>query len=208
MDIARRDRGTPLAAPSLASVLLLGLATAACGPVARAAETTKLDCGVNALFVLLKLEGRPVTLDRLESALPPRHRDGYSMAELSKAAASLGLTLEGVRFAKGDRALDRPAIAFIKDAKGGHFTVLRPVGTTGTMVQVIDPPHVPWITDYDRLFASRPWTGRILLARDPWPVRYALPLSIAAAYVPVVTFSVWRHKRSSRPIVPDVSLTA
>ena len=77
-------------------------------------------------YVLLRLEGRSVTIDRLESVLPPRHRDGYSMAELSKAAASLGLTLEGVRFAKGDRALDRPAIAFVKDAKGGHFTVLRP----------------------------------------------------------------------------------
>jgi hypothetical protein len=135
-------------------------------------ETTKLDCGVNALFVLLRLEGRPVTLDHLESALPPRHTDGYSMAELSTAAGSLGLDLEGVRFTKGDKALNRPAIAFLKDATGGHFAVLRPVGVTGTMVQVIDPPHAPWIADYDRLFAAQPWMGRILIPSDPWLSRH------------------------------------
>jgi hypothetical protein len=76
------------------------------------------------------------------------------------------------------------------------------------MVQVIDPPHVPWITDYDRLFASRPWTGRILLPRDPWPVRYAVPLSIAVACIPIVTFSFRQRKRSSTASVPDVAATA
>ena len=77
-------------------------------------ETTNLDCGVNALFILLRLEGRPVTLDRLGSALPPRYPDGYSMAELASAAGSLGLDVEGVRFASGDTVLTRPAIAFLK----------------------------------------------------------------------------------------------
>ena len=126
-------------------------------------EKTSFDCGVNALYVILRLESRPVTIDRLLSALPARHPDGYSMAELSAASRSLGLSLEGVRFVKGDKALDRPAIAFFKDEKGGHFAVLRPVGTTGTMVQVIDPPSAPWIADYDRVLASKPWTGRILI---------------------------------------------
>jgi hypothetical protein len=159
---------------------------------------TKLDCGVNALFILLQVEGRPVTLDRLEAALPPQHPDGYSMAELADAARSLGLRVEGVRFVKGDRALDRAAIAFIKDSKGGHFLVLRPVGTTSTMVQVIDPPHAPQITDYDRLFESRVWTGRILLPRDPWPVRHALPLVLASLCVPLVSLAVWQQRRSSQ----------
>lgn len=168
---------------------------------------TKFDCGVNALFILLQLEGRPVDLDRVESALPRRHPDGYSMEELLAAGRSMGLSLEGVRFAKGDAALDRPAIAFVKDARGGHFTVLRPVGTTGTMVQVIDPPHVPWITDYDRLFESRTWTGRILIPRDPWHVRYSVPLALAGLGIPLVSLSVWRHRRSSRPSPSDAPQT-
>ena len=157
-------------------------------------ETTKLDCGVNALFVLLRLEGRPVTLDRLTAVLPARHPEGYSMAELSQASRVLGLDLEGVRFTKGDKALKRPAIAFLKDVKGGHFTVLRPVGTTGTMVQVIDPPHAPWIADYDRVFATKPWTGRILSPRASWWVRHAALLSAVA--VCAVLLTVLRRGRA------------
>ena len=85
-------------------IVLLGVECERQAPRVRS-ETTKLDCGVNALFVLLRLEGRPVTLERLESVLPPRHPEGYSMAELARRRSPLGLGLEGVRFDKGDRAL-------------------------------------------------------------------------------------------------------
>jgi ABC-type bacteriocin/lantibiotic exporter with double-glycine peptidase domain len=150
-------------------------------------ETTKLDCGVNALFVLFRLEGRPVTLDLLESALPRRHPDGYSMAQLAAAARSLGLVLDGVRLAKLDKPLTRPAIAFLKDGKAGHFAVLRPVGTTGTMVQVIDPPSAPWIADYDRLLSAKAWTGRVLVVREASTIRNALPLlSLVTALILLV----------------------
>lgn len=146
-------------------------------------KTTQLDCGVNAFFILLRIEGRPVTLDRMNAVLPPRRVDGYSIAELKAAARSLGLDLDGVRFTKGDEALKRPAIAFFHDAKGGHFAVLRPVGTTGTMVQVIDPPSAPWIADYDRLFAMKPWTGRILTPSDSLSLRQAILVVMGAAGV-------------------------
>ncbi|MGC8644430.1 MAG: cysteine peptidase family C39 domain-containing protein, partial [Isosphaeraceae bacterium] len=134
----------------------------------RSSKRRQSSIAVNALFVLLYLEGRSIPFDRLESALPPHRPDGYSMAELSTAARSLGLPLDGVKLVKGDKPLDRPAIAFFQNARGGHFAVLRPVGTTGTMVQVIDPPHVPLITDYDRILGSKGWTGRILLPSPPW----------------------------------------
>jgi hypothetical protein len=166
-------------------------------PVLTAALTgrdarTKLDCGVTALFILLRLEGRSITLERVESALPPRHPAGYSMAELSAAAGSLGLPLEGVRLSQADKPLDRPAIAFVSGAAGGHFAVLRPVGTTGTMVQVIDPPRAPWIADYARVFAASTWTGRVLVPADPWLVRNAGALSASAAVVVLVAVGVWR----------------
>lgn len=192
----------------------MALAGTACGLIAallvvdsRAArpETNQgADCGLNALFVLLRFEGRPVSLARLGSALPSPVPGGYSMAELSEAARSLGLELEGVRFTKGDKPIDRPAIALVRDGRGGHFVVLRPVGTTGTMVQVIAPPRVPWITDYDRLVASRPWTGLILLPRDPWLLRYALPLLFAGLGIPLVSLSVWWWGHSPGPTRPDL----
>ena len=65
--------------------------------------------------------GQPVTFDRVERAFPARHPNGFSMAELAAASRTLGLRLEGVRFAKGDKVLDRPAIAFLSDAKGRAF---------------------------------------------------------------------------------------
>lgn len=174
---------------------LIGVASLV--PFGRAAaqkEKTTLDCGVNALFILLHLEGRPIPYDRLEAVLPPHCPAGYSMAELSSAARSLGLPLDGVKFVKGDKPLDRPAIAFLKDAKGGHFIILRPVGTTGTMVQVIDPTHVPLITDYDRILGSSGWTGRILLPSTPWYKRRAtLPAAAGACLLFVaLAFTRWR----------------
>jgi len=104
-----------------------------------------------------------------------------AMAELATAARSLGLQLDGNRLVKGDTSLDRPAIVFLKDARGGHFAVLRPVGNTGTMVQVIDPPHVPWIADYDQIVSGKTWTGRILVRRDAWIVRNMIPVLMAVA---------------------------
>jgi Peptidase C39 family len=188
---------SPLASHALRLIVILSLAHPACASASQQDEHIRLDCGVNALYILLNLEGRAVALERLVSALPPRRPDGYSMAELAAASQSLGLHLDGVRFAKGDEALDRPAIAFFKDARGGHFAVLRPVGTTGTMAQVIDPPHVPWITDYDRLLVTRPWMGRILLPREPWTRRYALPLILAGAAIMVASVAL-RRRDSSR----------
>jgi predicted double-glycine peptidase len=167
--------------PCLVALFTLAATAGAAGPE----QATELDCGVNALFVLLRLEQRTVTLDRLRSALPARHPDGYSMAELASAARSLGLDLDGVRFAKGDKALTRPAIVFLKEPRGGHFAVLRPVGTTGTMVQVIDPASAPWIADYDHVFSSNPWTGQILVPRDGWIVRN---IPILAGIVGLILF--------------------
>ena len=93
------------------------------------------------LYILWGIENRSISLDKIEKALPPKHPEGYSMAELKSASEALGMPLEGVRFGTGDPPLDRPVIAYFKDAKEGHFAVLRPVGTTGTMVQFLDPPQ-------------------------------------------------------------------
>ncbi|MGO9471236.1 MAG: cysteine peptidase family C39 domain-containing protein [Isosphaeraceae bacterium] len=177
----------------LGVVGLLGLAVSLRG-AERGEEVTR-DCGVNVLFVLLRLEQRPVSLDRITSALPPQRPDGYSMGELAAAGAHLGLELEGVRFGKGDKTLDRPAIAFFKDARGGHFVVLRPVGSRGTMVQVIDPPRVPWVADYDRLFPAKSWTGRVLVRRDPWLVRNMIPSLMALAGSILIVAGITRRRR-------------
>lgn len=158
-------------------------------------ERIKLDCGVNALYVLLHLEEKPVSIDRLVSALPPPNPEGYSMAELAATGAALGPPLDGVRFASGDPRPDKPMIVFLKDSRGGHFAVLRPVGTTGTMVQVIDPPYPSWITDFDRLFKAEAWTDRVLLPRAAWFSSPGSMVRVILAAAAVLTASLWAWGR-------------
>jgi len=161
-------------------------------------ETIRLDCGVNAIFVFLSLEGHPASIDQILSALPAPHPDGYSMAELAAAAQLRGVPLEGVRLAKGDPSPRRPVIAFLHDPRGGHFAVLRPVGTTRTMVQVIDPPSAPWIVDLDRVVASENWTGKVLTPRNPWTWRTA-PVGLAMVAASLLTFGAFQFLRGLRP---------
>lgn len=148
------------------SILVLVLAGVIGSPLRAEEEASRpFDCGPSALFVLVKLMDRDATYEAVLQALPPRHPDGYSMMELQTAASKLGLGLSGARLDHGDR-LAGPAIAFVKSGREGHFVVLRPVGTTGRMVQVIDPPDAPEALDLDRLIDSPEWTGRLLIGES------------------------------------------
>jgi hypothetical protein len=65
------------------------------------------------------------------------------------------------------------------------------------MVQVIDPPHAPWITDYGKLFALKAWTGRVLIRRETWIARKAFPLIALATGALLISFALRRRLRSS-----------
>jgi hypothetical protein len=126
-------------------------------------DRTKLDCGVNALYVLLSLEGNPRTLEQVLDALPEHHSDGYSMSELRSAAGSLGMSLTGFILDPVKDYPKNPSIFLLTDSRGGHFAVMRPVGTTGTMVQILDPPYTPKIVDLTILARNKQWTGKVLM---------------------------------------------
>jgi len=147
----------------VAIVVLALLAT--CRRAGAVDDEVAWDCGTNALHVLLHFEGRPTSLDRLLSVLPAPSPEGHSMAELAAASRALGLSLDGVRLGPGDPRPDRASIAYVKTPQGGHFMVVRPVGSLGGMVQVVDPPLPPLIVDFDRLTAAGGWTGRVLTPR-------------------------------------------
>ena len=150
----------------------------------------------------------------LHSAPPrgtPRHARSLGVAAAASAPRWLlyGRTgsgvavarpsLEGVRFAKGDRALDRPAIVFVKDSKGGHFGVLRPVGTTGNDGSGHRPSSCALDHGLRPALHFSTWTGRILLPRDPWYVRYSMAFVIVGLVFPALSLSVWRLNRSPKP---------
>jgi hypothetical protein len=176
------------------ALLTIGLGTRVSGEDV----STGPDCGVSALYILLRLEGKPSTVEQIESTLPRRNPAGYSMAELASASRALGVDLEGVRLEKGGGPITRPAIAYLEDGAWGHFAVVRPVGTTGTMVQVIDPPSHPLIADYDRVLKAKSWTGRVLVPRRHWSARRSLLLAIATSCSALLAVVLYRRVTGSR----------
>lgn len=121
------------------------------------------DCGTLALSLLLRIEGRPTAIDVIDRHLGKPPDGGYNLAELQAAASSCGLHLVGVRLARGDKALDRPALVHLRRGRHGHFAVVRPVGHSGRLVQVIDPGGLNEVKDATILYADRTWTGVALV---------------------------------------------
>ncbi|SRR5579883_734504 len=127
-----------------------------------------VDCGTLALDHLLRLEGRPISLDRLEAALGPlTPAAGPSFRELRAAARRVGLRLDAVVLPKKQSAINGPALLFVKSGREGHFIVVRPVGHTGRLLQIIDGESSPEVADADRLFDAPGWTGLALIPHRP-----------------------------------------
>jgi Peptidase C39 family len=126
-------------------------------------DSPRADCGTVALYLLLHAEGRVGSLRAVQSLLPGAASEGHSMGDLRDGARAFGLALQGVGLPKEDRAIDRPMIVFLKRVQVGHFVFLRPVGPTGKLVQVVDPPFATAVMDKADLFAMPEWTGLALV---------------------------------------------
>ncbi len=121
------------------------------------------DCGARALYQLLHLEGRATDLARLESTLGGPTTEGHSFRDLREVAARFGLELDAVALPKLRSAIRGPALVFLKGDRRGHFVVVRPVGHTGRLLQVLDGERTPLVTDAEWLFASPSWSGLALV---------------------------------------------
>ncbi len=119
------------------------------------------DCGTSALCVLLRLEGHPTSL--AEMPAPAVEGTGRSMKDLKETAARHGLALSGLRIEPRAGAIDRPSLVFVDRKPHGHYLVVRPVGPSGRLIQVIDPGREPFVVDAIDLFRSPGWTGVALV---------------------------------------------
>lgn len=138
------------------------------------------DCGTMALYTLLQLEGQSVELHRIETHLPSPTTEGFSMAELRDAARACGLKLAGICMPRRDPAFDRPMLVHLGVGQHGHFVVVRPVGHTSKMVQMLDGTYPPRLLDAADLYASPGWTGLALVpVRPNWPARMAGAAGVA-----------------------------
>ena len=126
------------------------------------------DCGVNSLYLLLKLGAVETDLARL---LPDTHPSGVSMTEIQAASRREGMVLHGQRLGPGDPTIDRPIIALLRlkpDEDQGHFVVVQPVGTLGKSVMILDFPHPPRVQAFADLVRWGGWTGLVLVPATAW----------------------------------------
>ena len=133
------------------------------------------------------------------------------MAELRDAARSFGLTLTGVKFSQSSRAPDRPALVFLKQDDHGHFLIVRPVGHSGKLIQIIDSVGDPIVVDAVNLYASPQWTGLVLIpVRPHWPLRVAFGmLTISGlAFVVLLGANRYRAVRGTPPTAQRVGAEA
>ena len=153
------------------------------------------DCGSLALYHLLRLEGRPIDLDRLTAALPSPGAEGLSFLDLRDAAGHLGMPLDAVVLTKQRSAIAAPVLAFIKVEHEGHFLVVRPIGHTGNLVQIIDGERTPIVVEAARLYSSTGWTGLALIPRrNNYFIITALAISLVCFIA--IAFRVWARRRT------------
>ena len=117
-----------------------------------------IGCGPCSLYTLLKLTGLPRELDEVHGLLPDDSERGVSIAEIRRASAQCGLSLDVVRSRKRQRP-SGPVIAYLRRGSNGHFVVVRPVGHRGRLVGILDPVMPPRVLDWPDLQASPIWTG-------------------------------------------------
>ncbi len=185
----------------LGLVSFVALSDTADTPVAAAEPPIAIDpepdCGTIALFNLLRFIGQDATLDEVKSTLEAHPPGGFSLEELREGARRLGAELVGVRMDQVDGAPDRPILAYVDRDGHGHFLVVRPVGHTGKLLQVLDGVQPPEVMDASTLQAMPSWTGLSLApVRSDWLSSANLALTLAAALLLVV----WIIPRTCRRI--------
>ncbi len=161
------------------------------------------DCGNSALYHLLRLEGRAVELNQLQTVLPSPGPDGHSFRELRDAAQRFGLRVDAVVLPRHPPAIFGPTLVFFKNGLEGHFVVARPVGHTGLLVQILDGEQAPSVVDAERLLGLPSWTGLALIPhRTNYLALYATVILLCGMVVVswlcgmvVVSWLAWNRRR-------------
>ncbi len=130
-------------------------------------EVSGYDCGTLSLYNLLRLQDRIIDFNAFQASMPRGAHCSHSMIELLDVANRWGQALIGVRLPKSNYYPDRPTIVYIDRKPHGHYVVLRRVGHTGKLVQILDPSSDPVIVDASTLIESPEWTGFALVPVNP-----------------------------------------
>lgn len=144
-------------------------------------ESLMPDCGSMALYNLLNLTGHQTSIEEVLAALPQAGGDGRSLLELKQTASRLGLEIEGRLIEDRRIAPTAPWIAFIDKQEHGHFLVVRPIGHTGRLIQILDGLAPPAVLDAADFFSGPEWTGMVLIPKSRGWSGWMIFASVSAA---------------------------
>jgi hypothetical protein len=98
-------------------------------------------------------------------------------------------------------------LVFLKLGVHGHYAVIRPVGISGNLLQIIDLTRGPEVVDKKALFSSPEWTGLALVPTEGIGLsRFAIALSVTAAalvLLPLLYRGLCRTDRGLRSRLPQ-----
>jgi len=137
---------------------------------------TNFYCGVNCLYVALRMEGRPVDYEELCRSAAVGEK-GTSLGELARLAKSHGTNYTPVRdLARSIAGWPVPAIVHQQrpDDLMGHYVLY--LGRRGDLDAVLDctTGQIDMLSRGD--FLDR-WTGYVLLRAEPFPLTSQLAMA-------------------------------
>lgn len=143
-------------------------------------ERAGRECGLDSLFVLLRLSGHDVTYEQTRAAVPVGPM-GSSLLELQQAASRLGAKTTLSRCSMAELMhRPKPVIAYLKQAAGpeggvGHFVVVVSADETG--IEIADSAVATFLKYSPAEFEAE-WSGHILA---PAPAQsWVRPLTLTA----------------------------
>jgi Peptidase C39 family len=170
-------------------------------PDAKIWRTTANKCGINAIFLLMRLNHKAVSYEGLERGVPVS-TEGTSLADLHRYTRSLGLATRIVKTTPeklGRYAL--PAIAHQEEELGntGHYVIITGLGPD--RVELIDGTSAILMTQPMSEFRKR-WTGYLLVVDTPSRWGWAFPATATLGGVVTVVGVFFRTRRMARGVTP------
>jgi hypothetical protein len=172
-------------------------------------RTAANKCGINVIYLLMRLNHKAVSYEGLEQGVPVS-TEGTSLADMHHYTRSLGLTTRIVKTTPeklGRYAL--PAIAHMEEELGntGHYVIVTGLGPDG--VELIDGTTAILMTRPMSEFRKR-WTGYVLVVDTPSRWGWAFPATAALGGVMTVVGVFVRTRRracgvTSRPLMGELA---
>ena len=153
------------------SVFLIALLLSTFGGVA-SGQTIHIDenklfpgdhatCGVNCVYMLLKLHDVPVTLKEVFRVVPCDRKRGSTLLQLKDGLKQFGFTCKGLQMDVDQLGrIQLPAIAHLKKE---HFVLI--LSVEDSKVRIADPPAVYREMEIEDF--AKDWSGVVLICEPP-----------------------------------------